>query len=316
MRDGSLAALQSGHIKAARFKFDRPVFSTKTAILNSGQVMAPADRVSSIISPQERKLSIRDLLPIIKTDSNAVEYTREVTFVSGAQPQFSASPLETEGVLKGESAFSFSLTSTPVITIATWVPVSKQVLSDAPALLDFIDRRLKYALMLEEEDELLNGVTANGELNGLLAPGNFTSYNRSSSSDMALDTLRRAFTQLQLNNHTPTGVVLNPANWESISLLKNTLGNYLVGDPAAGNSAMLWGVPVIPTASMAANTFLVGDFANSAQLFQREEAIIEIGVQHADYFVRNMVAVLVEERLALAVYRSTGLVRTLALAAK
>ena len=306
LADAQFALLQSGRTKGAIFKFDKP-FLTKATIMNSGQVLAQADRVSTIIAPQQRRLSIRSLLPIAKTTSSAVEFTRENVFSNAAAPQFSASPLETEGIRKAQSDISFTLVNVPVITVAHWTEASRQVLSDSAMLLDFIDTRLRYGLQLEEDDELLNGASGNGEVSGLLQSGNFTPYNRSSSADTQIDTLRRAFTQLELSNHTPSGVILNPTNWESISLLKDTQGRYLVGDPSAGNPAQLWGVPVVSTAAISAGTFLMADFANSVQLFERAEATIEIGFKDDD-LIRNKITVLCEERIALAVFRPLGLV--------
>jgi HK97 family phage major capsid protein len=46
----------------------------------------------------------------------------------------------------------------------------------------------------------------------------------------------------------------------------------------------------------------------AAQIWDREDATVRISENVNDHFIRNMVAILAEERLALAVYRSAALV--------
>lgn len=294
--------LRDGHTKSFRLKLDRPMFEVKAAILNSGSVLSQATRVPNYVNPSERKLTIRDLLSVSPIDGNSVEFTRENVFTNAAGPQ------TTEGAIKPESGITFSLVNVPVVTIAHWIPASRQVIADAPLLLDFIDRRLRFGLMIEEEQELLTGASGSGEVSGMLTSGNFTPYNRGASADTRIDTLRKSITQLELADHTASGFVLNPSDWEAISLLKDSQSRYLTGNPVDGNANTLWGLPVVSTPSITQGTFLTGDFKNSAQLFQRQEVVVEIGTQHADFFVRNMVAILCEERIALAIYRPLGLV--------
>ena len=43
--------------------------------------------------------------------------------------------------------------------------------------------------------------------------------------------------------------------------------------------------------------FLIGAFGLGAQLYDRQQASIRVAEQHADFFVRNAVVILAEERL-------------------
>ena len=60
--------------------------------------------------------------------------------------------------------------------------------------------------------------------------------------------------------------------------------------------------------SMPESQFLVGAFQMSAMIWDKNDATIEISREHSDFFVRNMAALLCEERLALSVFRSDGLI--------
>jgi HK97 family phage major capsid protein len=102
----------------------------------------------------------------------------------------------------------------------------------------------------------------------------------------------------------PEGHVMNPANWQSTALLKDTMGRYLGGGPfQASPVPSLWGLPVDVTPSIAAGTALTGAFGTQAQVFANGGLRVEASNSHQDFFIKNLVAIRAEERLALAVYR-------------
>ena len=290
-----------------RSKFAR--LELKTAIINASgasQPLVPADRQVGIIANPNRILTIRDVLPIGRTSSNLVEYTKENVFTNSAGPQYD-SPA-TENVTKPESGITFTLDSAPVVTLAHFIPVSRQVLDDAPQLESYINSRLIYGLKLEEEDQLLNGTGTAGNIGGLLKSGNFTAYTRAVTGDTKLDALRRAITQAQLSEYMADTIVLNPADWESIELLKATDNQYVWSNPVAMAGPQIWGKRVIPTNSIASGTFLVGAFNMGAQVWDRMDAAVQISYEDGDNFKKNMATVLAEERLCLTVFRPTAFV--------
>jgi hypothetical protein len=59
---------------------------------------------------------------------------------------------------------------------------------------------------------------------------------------------------------------------------------------------------------MARGQFLAGAFGLATAIWDRDSATVEISREHADFFTRNLVAILVEERLSLTVFRSDALV--------
>ena len=276
----------------------------KTTIINAtglNQPLVPTDRLAGMITPQLRRLTIRDLLPRGTTTSNMIQFARENVFTNSAAPQV------TEGVAKAESGITFTIANEAVITVAHWIPASRQVLADAPMLQSYIDTRLIYGLKLEEERELLNGVTASGELNGLLPQA--TAYSRSASADTKLDTIRKSLTQLQIAEFQGGGIVMNPADWEAIELLKSTQGEYIWANPQALAGPTILGLPVVVTNAMTFGTFLVGAFNVAAMIWDREDASVRVAEQHSDFFVKNMVAILAEERLALTVFRPLSFIK-------
>lgn len=283
----------------------------KTNILNAtgqNQPLVPADRLGGIIMPGLRRMTVRQLLPQNRTSSNLVEFAKELLFTSAAKPQGGTTSPDTatEGEVKAESALTFELSNTAVITIAHFIPASRQVLSDAPMLQGYVDGRLRYGLMLEEEGELMTGTGANGKLNGLI--NNATAFTGGSTNQTVLDTLLKAFLQISLQNLEATGVVMHPTDWTNLMLLKDTTGRYLFSDPHGVEQPRVWGKDVVATASQNSGYFLAGAFMLAAEIFDREDATVRVAEQHSDFFTRNLVAILAEERLALAIYRSAAIV--------
>ena len=280
------------------------------ATLNNDQPLVSRVRLPSIITPGLRRMTVRDLLPQTPISSNVVEFAKELLFTNNAGPQgggTSPTVAGGEGEIKPESSLTFELANAIVITFAHWIAASRQVLSDAPLLQGYIDGRLRYGLMLAEEGALLNGDGTAGTINGLMNQA--TAFTYGSTNQTALDTLLKAQLQVSLSEYEVTGYVLHPIDWTNILLLKDTTGRYLFSDPHGMEAPRVWGKDVVPTQAMTAGQFLAGAFMLGAEIFDREDTVVRIAEQHADFAVRNLVAVICEERLALAVYRSQAFVK-------
>lgn len=289
---------------ANRSKFAR--IEVKTAIVNAtgqNQPLVPDQRLTGIIHEPNRTFTIRDLLPIGRTSTNLIQYTLENVFTNSAAVQ------ATEGSIKAESGITFTLANAPVITLAHWIPVSRQVLDDAPQLESYVNTRLVYGLKLEEEHQLLNGDGMAGNLKGLLHADNHRDYTRHASGDTKIDTIRKAITQAQLAEYPVDAIVMSYEDWESIELTKTTYNEYIVAQPQSMIGPTLWGKRIVPSNSMAAGTFLVGAFQMSAQLWDRQDVAVQISYEDGDNFKKNMATLLCEERLALTVYRPAGFIK-------
>lgn len=298
-------ALRDG--RAGRARMD-----VKTAIINAtgqNQPLVPSDRLAGINTTANRTLMVRDLMPSSATNSNLVEFVRENVFTNNAGPQVSGSPEAFENVTKPESAITFTLATEAVQTLAHWIPASKQVLDDSAALQSFISGRLMYGLKLYEENQLVTGTGSNGQLNGINTQA--TAYTvQSPQLTNELDIIREMIKQAQVANYTPDAILLNPQDWYDIDVRKVGAADdrYVVGNPRAFSTPTLWGIPVVVTNAMTSGTCLVGAFAMGAEIKDREQSSIEVSRENSDNFVKNMVTVLAEERLALVVYRTESFI--------
>lgn len=274
--------------------------SISSAPASAGDLVAP-DRQPGIIMPAQRRFTIRQLLSPGRTGSNLVEYVKETGFTNNAAPV-------TETTEKPESNITFDLVNAPVRTIAHFVDASRQILSDAAQLESYIDGRLRYGLEYKEELHLLLGDGTGQNLNGLVPQASAYSAAFTPSLPSLVDTLRLALLQVTLAEYPADGIVLNPTDWARIELLKDTTGNYVWSNPQQMGGPVLWGRPVVETQAMTEDEFLVGAFRLGGQVYDRENATVEISTENKDNFVKNMVTILCEERIALAVYRPEAFV--------
>jgi len=278
----------------------KDITSLTTDAPGSVGTLVQPDRVSGTELPR-RRMTIRALLAQGNTSSNTIEYDKEKVFTNNAAPV-------AEGAAKPQSEIQYEEATAPVRTIAHWMRASVQILADAPGLRSIIDNRLRYGLAYVEESQLLNGDGTGQNLSGLVTEA--TAYSPSFTPDSAnmLDTIRLGMLQVALAEYPPNGIVLNPIDWAYMETLKDSAGGYLIGNPQGTIGAQLWGLPVVATQAMTEDKFLIGAFDLAAQIFDRQDATVEVSTEDADNFQKNKVTIRAEERLALAVYRPEALV--------
>jgi HK97 family phage major capsid protein len=253
-------------------------------------------RLPGILELPQRRLTVRDLLTPGTMDGNTLEYVKETGFTNNAAPV-------AEGALKPSSDIQFDLVSTSAKVIAHWMKASRQVLDDIAQLRSIIDQRLLYGLAYVEEAQLLNGDGTGQNLLGIIPQATAYAAPITLTSPTSIDMMRLAMLQAALAEYPATGHVMNPIDWAWIETLKDTEGRYIIGNPQGSISPTLWGLPVVTTQAMAVDKFLTGAFRLGAQVFDRWLARVEVATENEDDFVKNLVTVLSEERLALAVYR-------------
>jgi len=244
------------------------------------------------------------LLSVRGITTNAIEYVEETGFTNEAAPV-------AEGVAKPESAIAFKLLSESVKTIAHWIPVARTVLADVAQMRAYIDTRLIYGLKLTEEAQILYGNGVSPNLAGIMVNANIQSYNWSSGvvGDTKLDCIRRAMTLARVAEYPVTGIVLNPNDWEDIELLKGSDEHYIWIVVTEGGVPRVFRVPVVDTTAIVSGEALIGAYQLGAMLWDREDSNIRVAEQHEDFFIKNQVLILAEERLALTTFRPQGFVK-------
>lgn len=251
--------------------------------------------------PRQRRLFVRDVINVQETSLASVPYIREYnpeTTVLGASSV-------AEGVAKPEVAINWDPDDAPVRKIAAWIPVTTEIIDDVPTLQGYINNRLTYSLAVREELQILNGSGASPQLKGIL---NFAGVQTQAfvTGDQA-GTLGMAIGKIEAVDGEADAIAIEPITfWTMVTSRHATQfdNGYGTGAPYGNPSTTPWGLPTIRSRAVAANTAVVGSWRMGATLFDRMQTQVRVGNQHSDFFTTNKVAILAEERVALAVHRA------------
>jgi HK97 family phage major capsid protein len=279
---------------------------TSSAVGSSTPGILTPQRVPGIVKPGVRAMRIRDLIPRFPTASNAIEWVKENVFTNAASPT-------AETISKPESALTFNIDSATVKTIAHWIPAAKQVLDDFAQLQAYVEMRLIEGLKDVEDYEIIAGDGTGQHLSGFSTEATAYDTARNVAGDTRLDKLNHAISQIEDVLHFADGILVHPRDWRAMQLIKTdtggaNTGEYILGGPKMNAEPTVWGLPVATSTAVTQGTFYVGSFQRHVALFDRMMATIDVSTEHSDYFIRNLVAIRAEERLALVVYRADALV--------
>ena len=264
------------------------------AIVTTSSDLKPGVRSTGIEALPREPLGVLDLISQTTLSQGLLQVVRQTTRMTpGAAVQL------LEGDAKAEQTVSFKTVQLTPETLAAWIPVSKQAAMDIAGLEMLIETELIYAIKVLEEDKVLNDTGTFA----LPVEGMFTGLNPNAaavttSSTTPLDAIADLLGALIATGVRPTGLVMNPADALAISKLKNLNDEYLLGSPSAAPGGVLWGVSLAVSSQQPAGVVLAGDFSRGARLWYREDATVEVSSEHADYFIKNLLAVRAEERLA------------------
>ena len=287
---------------------------------SAGAFVTP-ERTDIVEMLGRRDLTIRDLISVRRTGSDLVEYVAQTSHTNAAaavpEATSSAAPTapasgggalipNTGGGYKPEGSWAFERMTAAVKTVAEWVPATKRALADVAALEGLINDELRADIAEKEEALMLTGSGVGEDLLGINATSGVQT--QAFSTDF-FGSVRKAITKVRtIGRVAPSAIVVSPEDAELIDLAKDLEGRYVYGGPFAFGNRTLWGVPVVESEAQPTGTALLGDFSK-AVLWDREQTTVTVTDSHADFFIRNMVAVLAEERVAFAVTRPSAFVK-------
>jgi HK97 family phage major capsid protein len=260
--------------------------------LPKGQPLPPLVR--------QMRLFIRDLVSVQDTGLSSVPYLRELNALANE----AGATAVAEGAAKPEAMMVFETADAPIRKIAAWVPVTTEVVADAPTLRGYIDTRLAYMLALREEAQVLNGNGTAPNLRGIRQTTGMQTQAAVAGDFSA--TLGRGIGKIELVDGEADGIAMNPTDfWTMLTTRFATQydGGFGGGLPFGAPVQGIWGLRVVRTRQMEAGKALIGGFRMGATIFDRQETVIRVGDQHSDYFTSNKLVILAEERIGLAVWR-------------
>jgi HK97 family phage major capsid protein len=287
----------------------------ETTVGGPGGGVVPPGYEQGIASKLFEPLGVADVFSSSVTTASQIRYVTEGTATSGAAGV-------AEAGTKPESTLVMSEVTEPVKKIATVLPISDELLEDAPSIQSYLNSRLSLFVKIEEERQLLRGAGTN-ELVGLMnATRGINLYTRLGTDDNATALARVLANTAGSSFLMPDTIIMHPAQWLSTRLLRDglggTAGQFLGGGPftgAYGNGgaqgaglfgASLWNTRVVISSVVGAGTALVGNFSQGAHVWRKGGLTVTASDSHASFFIQDMHMLRAEERLALGVYRPSA----------
>lgn len=283
--------------------FDGLSIRTKAVPVSTAETgVVPADYRPTIITPPDRRNHIRDFINTTSTTSNRIVLPVETSITDG----FGVVP---EGNLKGYGSFSLDINTFPVIKIASVHKITEEMLDDIPGLAQYITTRFMAKLANKEDNVLLYNTLSASEFQGLIPAADAYVDVLADPLVSRWDILRAAITQATVDEYTPTRIFLHPTDVMLLRAVKDTSGNYIGGAaPWSPVPLQVDGVPIVSTTAINVGEFLVGDMAMGAQIFDRMTPSVRFYDQDENNAQMNLITVVVEERLTLAILRPSAFV--------
>ena len=260
--------------------------------------------------------SVIGLFDQIQTSQNAYVYLEETTFTNAAAEA-------AEGAAMAESALAFTEKTESIRKIATFLPVTDELLSDVASVQGYVNSRLSTMMKLRLDNQLMDGDGSAPNLTGVLNKSGINSFAFGSYSGELgrLGQIYQAITEIRKDAFVEAdAIVMNPEDWyqiiTSVTDVATTTSGAAAKNPlfaVAGGfgdavTPRLWGLRVVPSTVVNAGTTLVGKFGggDAAQIVMREGVDLAVSDSHSDFFTKNQLAIRLTMRLGFAIYRPTA----------
>lgn len=259
------------------------------------QVLAAYQRPGMNLLPV-RPPSVREALTVVPTQAEFINWVSETSYTNAAA-----------GVLDGEvkptSSVALVVNRQPVETIANIIRCPIQLANDVNSFENYLEKRLVDMLRVKSEDLYLYGNGTAPNLLGITSFVGIQTYTQVAGENRIM-AIRNALNMLETSWYPwADRIMVHPNDAVRMELLRDLQERFLwptFGRFADGyNNKTLFGVPVVSSTAITEGTFLLGNFANGATLYQRENVTVAVSFDDQDNFIRNLMTIRVESREAL-----------------
>lgn len=294
------------HLKAnpagARFSIVAPEFE-KT--YSDVQKTPTTSGVSAYATTYDRRVVEAARTPLVIRDLFGAETISGSTLVYLTEGAIEGAPAVTnEGAAKPQVHFADPTPHTVSLSkIACHIKESDEYINDYAFLESAINGRLLYHLALVEQNKLVT------DLSGTSGIQSDTTHwvAASTQTDIADLILQAAMDVQEQSGFAADAIVINPADWYGLRVAKDGESRYYGEGPfGAQNIPNLWGIPVCVSAAVSAGTIFVGAFRACGSVVTNGGVRVETTNSDQDDFIKNLMTIRAEERLALAVRRPAG----------
>ena len=275
----------------------------------------------SLRAPGILETALRDpnaiigLFDQIQTDQNAFVYLEETTFTNNAGEIAESGDISSAN----ESALAFTEKTESIRKIATFLPVTDELLADVSGIQGYVNSRLTTMMTLRMDNQLLNGDGSAPNLTGVLNKSgiNTFAYGSYTVELRKIGQIYQAITEIRKDAFVePDAVVMHPSDWYDIVTTVSTVETsgsrnplfVVAGGFGADVAPTIWGLKVVPSTAIAEGTMLVGKFGggDAAQIISKQGVDLAVSDSHSDFFAKNQLAIRLTMRLGFVVYKPTA----------
>lgn len=294
-----------------KFSFDVTQKAIKTvgnmgsAANLTGTYFVPPTMVPGMVNQAYNSTHLRDLIPTGTTTSNLIRHMRDMGGEGGPA-------MVAEAGAKPQMDRDLAIVDAPVRKLATHLRVPEEMIEDIPFLTSFLTQIGTEEMLAVEDAQILYGDGTGQNLTGIGTSGSFTAFAAGSSvigaSANQFDVLRAADKQMRTLKRTPNVILVSPTDYFDMISKKDTTNNYILSGGGNGLIPSVNGLPIIQLNQVTAGDFFVMD-RNALQLFFRANISVRFYEQDQDNAIKNMVTIVIEERIALPIYYVNGIIK-------
>jgi HK97 family phage major capsid protein len=243
---------------------------------------------------------LRQFFSVQPTSGNAIPYVAQTGTNNGAA-------FIGDGVLKPLSDKEITLVEAPVRKVGHHMRLSEELLNDIPALSGFLTTQ-GIEDLLDIEDNMIfagaNNTTPNFKgfsIDAIKTAAIPAAFPKKAAPNR-FDALLAAMAALASRNYVADRILLNPTDLFGMLSQNTGTNDQQNAITFVGGALRIAGYSIETTTAIPAGTFAVANFSRGAGLFQREGISVRLFDQDQDNAVKNLVTVVIEERLAMPIY--------------
>lgn len=236
-------------------------------------------RSGRVVLSEQPEVQLLDLLPQIRVRGGGYKWMQESTFTNAV------AGVNEEASLP-ESALALAEKSTSIERVGTYIPVTDEQLQDETGARDYLQMRIPFMVRRKLSDQVLNGNGTAPNLDGLINVSGINTQAKTAQLSI-LDVFLKARTKVRKSAYLrPDSVLIGPDNYEAMLLKTDSDGRYLFGGPTAARPPAIWGIGIVESDDIAANTAFMGAFRTQCAMLIGRNLSVDVGMVNDD-FIRN-----------------------------
>jgi HK97 family phage major capsid protein len=298
---------KQGHRSGFAVDIDKKAVGNMGSSANlTGSYFVPPTVVPGITQRLFEEVHMRNLLPVGNTNSNVVRFIRDNGGEGGPA-------MVAEAGTKPQIDRDLQIYDANVRKIACYFRVPEEMIEDIPYLSSFLTQIGLEEVMVVEDNQILYGDGTGQNLSGLFTEATAFAAGTSviGASANRFDVLGAAKKQLRVAKiGGPLVALVSPIDWYAMRYgTKDTTNNYILqgGGNGIDLGMQIDGIRIIEHTAITAGDFIVFS-PRAAQIFDRTGTSVRFFDQDQDNAIKNLITIVIEKRLALAVYRPTAII--------